>query len=73
MPYRDTLYLIPGLVPRKSAKVKVLINSGSEVNAITPAYIAKLGLITQKTSVEVSKIDGSPLETYGIALASFSL
>ncbi len=40
---------------------------------MTPAYIAKLGLTAQKTSVGVQKIDGSPLETHGMALARFSL
>ncbi len=40
---------------------------------MTPAYTAELGLITQKTSVRAQKIDGLPLETYGMASARFSL
>ncbi len=40
---------------------------------MTPAYIVELGLTTQKTSIGAQKIDGSPLETYGMALASFLL
>ncbi len=40
---------------------------------MTPAYAAKLGLITRKTSVGAQKIDGSPLETHGITSAKFSL
>ncbi len=38
-----------------------------------PAYVTKLGLTTQKTSVGAQKIDGLSLETYGIVSASFLL
>lgn len=37
------------------------------------AYTAKLSLSTQRTSIKAQKIDGSVLETYGIASASFLL
>ncbi len=40
---------------------------------MTPAYTAKLGLTTQKTSVGAKKIDGLPLETHGMTSAKFSL
>ncbi len=40
---------------------------------MTPAYTAKLGLVTQKTNVGTQKIDRSALVTYGIVIASFSL
>ncbi len=40
---------------------------------MTPAYAAKLGLTTQKSSVGGQKIDGSPQKTYGMASARFSL
>ncbi len=40
---------------------------------MTPAYAAELGLATQKTSVGVQKIDGSPLETHGMTSARFSI
>ncbi len=53
--------------------IKALINSGNEVNAITSAYAAELGLTTRKTSVGAQKIDGSPLENYNIISASFLL
>ncbi len=56
-----------------SQNVKALIDSGSEVNAMTPAYAAELGLTTRKSSVGAQKIDGSSLETYGMVTASFSL
>lgn len=38
-----------------------------------PAYVAKLRLTTQKTSVSVQKIDSLPFETYDMTLAKFSL
>ncbi len=40
---------------------------------MTPAYAAKLGLITRKTSVEAQKIDGSPLKIYGMTSPRFLL
>ncbi len=40
---------------------------------MTPAYAAELGLTTRKTSIGAQKIDGSLLETYGMASASFLL
>ncbi len=52
-------------------EVRSLIDSGSEVNAMTPAFAARLGLITRATNVDVQKIDGSPLETYSMASAGF--
>lgn len=38
---------------------------------ITLAYIAKLGVTTQKSSVKVQKIDSLLLTTYGMTLAKF--
>ncbi len=40
---------------------------------MTPAYTAKLGLTTWKTSVEVLKIDSLSLKTYGMASAKFPI
>ncbi len=54
-------------------EVQALINSGSKVNAMTLVYAIKLDLTTRKTSVGVQKIDDSPLETYAMVSASFSL
>lgn len=51
----------------------MLIDSKSEVNVMTLAYVAKLGLVTQKINVRAQKIDGSPLEIYGMVSAMFSL
>lgn len=38
-----------------------------------PAYTAKLGLSTRKTSVRAQIINGLPLETYGVASARISI
>ncbi len=40
---------------------------------MTLAYAKKLGLTTRKTSIGAQKIDGSPLKTYGMVSASFSI
>ncbi len=40
---------------------------------MTPAFAAKLGLSTRPIGVGAQKIDGSPLATYGMAVAAFSL
>ena len=53
--------------------IRALIDSGSEVNAMTSAYAKKLGLQTQKTNVEAQKIDGSSLDTFGILIAGFQV
>ena len=52
------------------ATIWALINSGSEVNAITPK---KLGLRTRKTDIGAQKIDGSLLETYEMVIAAFQV
>ena len=52
---------------------KALIDSGSEVNAINPAYTKKLGLRVRQTNVRAKKIYGSHLETFGMVIASFLL
>ncbi|MCJ1347046.1 hypothetical protein MMC31_005267 [Peltigera leucophlebia] len=45
----------------------------NEVNAMTLAYAAKLGLLTQKIDVGVRKIDDSALVTHWMVIAGFSL
>ena len=50
-----------------------MLNSGSEVNAMSPAYAKKLGLKTRKTNVRAQKIDGSALETFGMVIADFQV
>ena len=51
-----------------SSQVQALLNSGSEVNAMNPAYAEKLGLRIRKTNVGTQKIDGSSLDTFGIVI-----
>ena len=50
-----------------------MLNSGSKVNAISPAYAKKLGFKTRKTNVRAQKINGSALETFGMVIADFQL
>ena len=52
-------------------QIRALLNSGSEVNAMSPADIEKLDLKTQKTNVKAQKIDGFALKTFGIVIADF--
>ena len=54
-------------------KTRVLIDLGSEVNAMTPAYAAKLGLGVRKTDIGAQKIDGSTLDTFRMVLADFQV
>lgn len=61
------------LIQFQRNEIQVLINSGSEINAMTPAYTAKLGLEPRPTNVSAQKIDDSVVETYGMAWASFLL
>ena len=53
--------------------VRALVDSGSEVNAITLAYAAKLDLQVRKTDIRTQKIDGSTLKTFGMVLADFQV
>ena len=57
----------------KKNEVWALINFGSKVNAMTPAYVLKLGLKVRQINVRAQKIDGSTLETFKIVLASFQV
>ena len=57
----------------KKKEVQALIDSGSEVNAMTPAYAAKLGLGVRETDIGAQKIDGSTLDTFGMVLADFQV
>ena len=52
-------------------QVRALLDSGSEVNAMSPAYAKRLGLKTRKTNVTAQKINGSALETFGMVIADF--
>ena len=54
-------------------QVRALLDSGSKVNAISPAYAKRLGLKTRKTNVRVQKIDGSALEIFGMVITDFQV
>ena len=53
----------------KDKDVKALINLGSKVNAMHPAYVTKLGLHARKINVNAQKIDESHLNTFRIVIA----
>ena len=53
--------------------VQALLDSGSEVNAITPAYAAVLGLLVCPIDIGAQKINRSMLSTQGMVLAIFQL
>ena len=51
--------------------ILALLDSGSEVNAMHPAFAEKLGLVVRTTNVGAQKIDGTTLEIYGMVVAAF--
>ena len=53
--------------------MRALIDLGSEVNAIHPAYLTKLGLHTGKIDIGAQKIDASHLDIFGIVIADCSV
>ena len=57
----------------KDKDVRVLINLGSEVNAMHPAYTTKLGLCNRKIDVGAQKINGSHLDTFGMVIVDCSV
>ena len=54
-------------------QVRALLDSGSEVNAMSSTYVEKLGLKTRKTNVGAQKIDGSALEIFGMVITDFQV
>lgn len=67
----DRVLYIYYLVYFKKNEIRSLINSDSEVNAITPAYASQRGLKIQKINIGVWKIDCFTLLKFEIVLASF--
>lgn len=53
--------------------IQALIDLGSEVNAMHPAYAKKPTLLVRKTDVRAQKIDESCPETFVMAIAGFSV
>lgn len=58
---------------KNTVNIRALINLSNKINAMTPAYINKLGLKTYYTNIGVQKIDSSTFETFGMVLASFQM
>ena len=58
---------------KDNADVRALIDSGSEVNAMTPAYLSKLGLKVYHTNVGTQKINKFILEIFEMVLANFQI
>ena len=54
-------------------QTEALLDSKSEVNAMSPAFASQLGLRIWKTNVGAQNINGTTLETYGIVVSTFSL
>lgn len=64
----------PVLFQKRGKKVtKTLIDSGNEVNAITPAYTKQPGLQIRQTNVGAQKIDNSSPKIFGIIIAGFEV
>ena len=57
----------------KNKDVRALIDLGSEVNTMHPAYTTKLSLRAKKINVGVQKIDGSHLDTFWMVIADCSV
>lgn len=51
--------------------MQALIDSDNRINAMTTVFMAKLGLISQETSIRAQKMIGIILEIYSIASAGF--
>lgn len=51
--------------------IEVLINFGSEMNAIQPSFARKLDLYACEINIGVQRIDGNKLEIFGIIIAFF--
>ena len=54
-------------------QTEALLDSRSEVKAMSPVFAPQLGLRIWKTNIGVQKIDGTILETYGMVVSTFSL
>ena len=57
----------------KGKDVLALLDSGSKVNAMTPAYTAHLDLKVRVTNDGMQKIDASLLATYGMVITAFQI
>lgn len=58
---------------KNQANVQALLNFYSEINVITPAYVAKLGPKSWCINIGAQKINSFILEIFRIILASFQI
>ena len=61
------------LVKFQEKQVKTLLDSSSEINAISPTYAKRLGLKTWKTNLGAQKIDDFALKTLEMVIADFQI
>ena len=54
-------------------QIRILLNSGSKVNTMSPTFVQKLDLHIRKTNVGAQKIDGSALKTFKMVIADFQV
>ena len=66
-------YLVHFKIDTSKVQVQTLIDSGSEVNAIHPAFAKQLSLSIRLTNVGFQKIDGITLDIYEMVVATFSM
>ena len=71
-------YLIafPGSITQDGSAldlVSAFFDLCSDVNAMHPTFVERLGLVVQTTNVGAQKIDSTTFETYGMVVAAFSL
>lgn len=52
--------------------VNALIDSNSNINAMTPAYMAKIGLIVGSNNIGTQIIDGSDLMIYRMVTQGYA-
>ena len=67
------IYYLVQFCKDKGKDALTLLNSGSKVNAMTPAYAAHLGLKVRVTNIGAQKIDGFSLATYSMVIAAFQV
>ena len=51
--------------------MSALLDLGSKVNIIYPAFAKRLGLVVQTTNIGTQKIDGTTFETYEMVIVAF--
>ena len=65
------IYYLVQFWKHKDKDVLALLNFGNKVNAMTPDYIAQLGVKLQKTDISAQKIDRSSLAIYNMVIVVF--